>query len=73
MTYHRSLIRAVFEAVGARTRNEMAHAIGGQLEALGHQVPAKRKHYEREKPRQSLFDAAALALTYFRIQEDFRL
>lgn len=56
---------ACFAPVGARTKYEIAAAIAAQIPAFEHRMPPKRKPWMSEDPRQSLFDAAALGLTYF--------
>lgn len=63
--YSRVLIQTVFSSVGARTRYEIAEVIRQQVDALSHRMPRKRKPWVSEDPRQSLFDAAALAMAYF--------
>jgi hypothetical protein len=65
--YRRNAIRTVFASVGASTRYEIAQVIAQQVDALSHRLPRKRKPWESEDPRQSLFDAAALAMTYFAV------
>jgi hypothetical protein len=58
-------VRACFAAVGASTKYEIARAIATQIPAFTHRVPRRRKLWMSEDPRQSLFDAAALGITYF--------
>ncbi|HWT99816.1 MAG TPA: hypothetical protein VN229_19430 [Terriglobales bacterium] len=65
--YPRSVIRTVFASVGAVTRFETAQVIARHIDAFSHRLPEKRKPWQGEDPRQSLFDAAALALTYFAV------
>lgn len=54
-----------FAGIGARTKFEIARAISAQIPAFLHRMPAMRKPWMSEDPRQSLFDAAALGLTYY--------
>lgn len=61
----KSEVKACFASVGARTKYEIAMAIATQIPAFAHRVPRVRKPWMSEDPRQSLFDAAALGLTYF--------
>jgi len=61
----RSMIRNAFATVGARTKYEIAQAIAREIPALSHRLPPLRKVWMSENPRQSLFDAAALAATYY--------
>jgi hypothetical protein len=58
-------VRACFAAVGASTKYEIARAIATQIPAFAHRTPRRRKLWMREDPRQGLFDAAALGITYF--------
>lgn len=58
-------VRALFALVGAGTKYEIAKAIATQIPAFVHRLPRLRKIWMSEDPRQSLFDAAALGLTYF--------
>ena len=61
----RSEVAAFFAAMGARTKYEIARAISAQIPAFAHRMPGIRKPWMSEDPRQSLFDAAALGLTYY--------
>ncbi|MEW6312996.1 MAG: hypothetical protein AB1513_02940 [Pseudomonadota bacterium] len=67
--YSRNTIRICFEPVGARTKYEIAQAIARQIPAFAHRLPKLRKIWMSEDPRQSLFDAAALGLTFYSAQE----
>ena len=66
--YHRDLIRAVFAS--ASTRYEIAQAIAKRIPDFDHRMPRYRKAWLAEDARQSLFDAAALAMTYFAVMGD---
>jgi hypothetical protein len=63
--YTRSEVRARFASVGAIRKDEIAEAIATVIPAFAHRLPPKRKIWMSEDPRQSLFDAAALGLTYY--------
>ncbi len=63
--FTRADIRACFASVGAVTKYEIAKAIALQIPAFEHRLPRVRKLWMSEDPRQSLFDAAALGLTYY--------
>ena len=63
--YERSAIRLCFASTGAHTRYEIALTIAQRIDALSHRLPRKRSSWMNGDPRQSLFDAAALAVTYF--------
>ena len=65
--FKRSVVQAVFGTVGARTRFEIAEAIRQQIAAFGHRMPRKRSITVSRDPKQALFDAAAVALTYFAV------
>jgi hypothetical protein len=65
VVYPRDKVQSVFGRAGAMTRHEVARAIAERLTALSHRLPNKRRRWEPEDARQSLFDAAALALTYY--------
>ena len=54
-----------FARSGGTTRYEIARAIANHLDALTHRLPPKRRAWMSQDPRRSLFDAAALAITYF--------
>ncbi len=61
----RNDVKKCFASVGASTKYEIAKAITTQIPAFAHRIPRIRKPWMSEDPRQSLFDAAALGLTYF--------
>jgi len=58
-------VKACFASVGANTKYEIAKAIATQIPGFAHRVPPERKPWMDADSRQSLFDAAALGLTYF--------
>lgn len=66
--FTRADIRACFASVGAVTKYEIAKAIALQIPAFEHRLPRVRKLWMSEDPRQSLFDAIALGLTYYASQ-----
>ena len=63
--YKRNEITQCFASVGARTKHEIAQAIAMQIPAFAHRMPPFRKPWMSEDPRQSMFDAAALALVFY--------
>jgi Holliday junction resolvasome RuvABC endonuclease subunit len=65
VVFPRTAVRSAFAGSGATTRHEIAEVVAKHLDALSHRLPKKRKSWNSEDARQSLFDAAALALTYF--------
>ena len=58
-------VKNCFASVGASTKYEIAQAIAIQIPAFAHRIPRFRKPWMSEDSRQSLFDAAALGLTYY--------
>lgn len=58
-------VKECFASVGAGTKYEIAKAIATQIPAFAYRIPRFRKPWMSEDPRQSLFDAAALGLTYY--------
>jgi hypothetical protein len=66
--YSRDTVRKTFESSGARTRRDVALSVAEQIEVFRRRLPRERKYQgESEDVRQSLFDAVALALTYFAV------
>ncbi len=60
-------VKACFASVGARTRQEIAEAVGRHIDAFGHRLPRARKPWQSEDRRMALFCAAALVLTHFQM------
>jgi Holliday junction resolvasome RuvABC endonuclease subunit len=58
-------VEMAFSRFGATSRSEIARVIAQQVDAFSHRLPKKRVLGNSEDARCSLFDAAALALTYF--------
>lgn len=65
--YGRPSIRIYFATVGARTRHEIARTIALHIRAFRKHLPPTRRAWQSEDNRQSLFDAAALAMTHFAV------
>lgn len=63
--YGRDRVAAVLGLASSATRHACAEAVAQRLDAFAHRLPAKRKPWVAEDPRQSLFDAAALGLTAY--------
>ncbi len=63
--YPRFTVQARFAGSAANTRYEIAQAVAKEIEALQPRLPNERKPWMPEAHTQSLFDAAALALTHF--------
>ena len=60
-----SRVKDVFRTFRANTKFEIAHAVAQQLPELAPRLPPYRKPWMSEDYRMAIFDAAALALTYF--------
>ncbi len=58
-------LRGTFTDVGAFNKQEIAEAIVSEFPEFGPHLPPKRSIYKPESARMSMFDAAALALTYY--------
>ena len=76
--YTKDQIRGAFRTVGARTRHEIAQAVAHHITPLSQHLPQKRKPWNGEDKRMSLFAAAALVLTHYHLSanqlfEDLRL
>ena len=64
-SFSRRAVQATFSAVSPVTKYEMMNAIVARLPELTPWRPPLRKPWMSENSRASIFDAAALALTYF--------
>jgi len=71
--YGRDEIAAGFSHVGAATRRDIAAAVTSVVEGFEHRLPPPRRAWMSEDPRMALFNAAALALTHYRLQSDLAL
>lgn len=58
-------VKRIFLTFGAATKHQIAHAVAQQLPELASRVPRYRKPWMSEDYGMAIFDAAALALTYF--------
>ena len=63
----RSFVQSTFAEFGAHTRYEIGEYIREKIDALSPHTPRRRKIWSNADLRQNLFDAAALAFTYFAI------
>jgi Holliday junction resolvasome RuvABC endonuclease subunit len=63
--YRAAEVRSNFAHMGAQTRHEIAEAVTRLFPHLKRHLPRKRRAWESEPWRLSLFCAAALALTHF--------
>ncbi len=69
--FRRHQILEVFAPYGAKTRYEIAEYLSSEIDALKCRKPKRRKIWENLDQRQSLFDAAALARSYFFLRAAF--
>jgi hypothetical protein len=58
-------IDVAFTPLGFRTREEIAEALTRIFPELIWHLPPKRKIWQSEHPRMTVFDAIALGLTYW--------
>jgi Holliday junction resolvasome RuvABC endonuclease subunit len=63
--YSRADIWNAFRDVGVTNKQELAMVIAVHIPAFERYVPTPRKPWESEDSRMGIFDAAALALTFF--------
>jgi len=61
----RKMVQKVFSVFGCSTKQEIAQTIARYLSELARSLPACRKAWMSEDSRMSIFDAVAMALTYF--------
>lgn len=64
-SYSRRMVKKVFSQSGAKNKHQIATAIAKQFLELAPRVPPYRKSWMSEDYRMSIFDAVALALTFF--------
>lgn len=70
--YSRQDIRAAFAGIGARTKDQIAHAIADQMPEFELWLPPKRKAWTEEDRRMCIFDATSLVFTFFHFQQHMR-
>jgi hypothetical protein len=61
----RSDVQVTFEFVGAKTRDEVAEAVAAHVPTLRVHLPSRRKQWNGEDKRLSVFAAAALVLAHY--------
>ncbi len=61
----RALVYRHFAKAHAATKHEIASLLADRFPGLLLRLPARRKPWQTEDSRMSIFDAAALALTYY--------
>jgi len=60
-------LRQYFRQLNASTKYEIAQAVVNVLPELGWRLPEKRKSWQREQHRISIFEAAAAVITYAKL------
>jgi hypothetical protein len=65
IAYSRIEVLNAFASVAPRNKHDLAEAIAKHIPAFDRYLPPPRKPWMSEDARMSLFDAAALALTFF--------
>lgn len=65
--FSRAAVRGCFSTIGAKTRFEIAQAIAQRIDVFKRWLPRRRLTWMPQDERQGLFDAVALALTYFAV------
>ena len=68
--YTRDEVVAAFSGFGIRNKRDVALVIARNIPAFERYVPPPRRPWMSEDDRMGLFDAAALALTFFKTPED---
>jgi hypothetical protein len=69
--FSRADIHRCYASVGAVTWQDIAEAAARQLEPLRPLVPSRRKAWQSEQRRMSIFAAAALAMVYWQLSNTF--
>lgn len=67
--YSREQVRQCFAPLGVTTKQTIAQAIIKHIPAFARYLPPPRKPWMSEHARMSLFDAAALGITHFYLDE----
>lgn len=65
--YSLAQVKSCFARVGAKTRHEIAQAVGRQISAIAHLMPKLRRAWHSEDRRMAMFCAAALVLVHFQL------
>jgi hypothetical protein len=68
--YSRAQVRHAFRHIGSGTKHAIAETIAKHIPAFARYLPPVRKPWMSEDVRMGLFDAAALALMFFRAESE---
>jgi hypothetical protein len=63
------VVFSVFKDGHPKTRHDLAVMVAGMLPSIARRLPPKRKIWLPQDPRQALFDAAALGLTLYAVND----
>lgn len=66
-SFSRADMQRCYASVGAKGWQDIAEAVGRQLEPLRRLVPSRRKAWQSETRRMAIFMAAAIAMTYWQL------
>jgi hypothetical protein len=66
--YSRATVIQMFKARGAHNKDDIAAAIVELIPELGQELPRRRRIWESEHYTMAVFEAAALAMTYYRFE-----
>jgi hypothetical protein len=67
--FSRADLYRCYASVGARTWQEIAQAVGHQLAPLSNSLPKRRKAWQSEGRRMSIFTSAAIAMVYWQLAD----
>jgi hypothetical protein len=67
--YPWQVVFSVFKDGHPKTRHDIAVMVSGMIPNIAKRLPPKRKIWLPQDPRQALFDAAALALTFYAVND----
>lgn len=63
--HSRATVQRAFEAVGARTREDIAAVLARHFPALALRLPKRRRPWEGEDKRLAIFNAAAVVIAHY--------
>jgi len=72
-TFSRADVHRCYATVGAKSWQDIAEAVARQLEPFRKLVPSRRKAWQSESRRMSIFAAAAIAMTYWQLADTSRI
>ena len=71
--FSRADVHRCYATVGAKGWQDIAEAVARQLEPFRKLVPSRRKAWQSESRRMSIFAAAAIAMTYWQLGDTSRI